>query len=299
MMSDAMPGRLRATLTGGLAILLWSTLAVLTAATGAVPPFQLTAMTFAIAFLLALVKWLWRGEKIVAHLTLPCPVWALGVGGMFGNHALYFLALRHAPPVEAGLINYLWPLLIVLFSALLPGERLRWFHLAGAGAGLFGTTLLMTGGTISLQQAYLPGYAAALTAAFVWATYSVTSRRFRTVPSDAVGSFCGATALLALLAHLALETSVWPDGMGQWLALLGLGLGPVGAAFYLWDRGVKFGNIQALGILAYAAPLLSTLLLILFGWGAANGPVPLACLLIAGGGLVGSGYFFRSPGRLR
>ena len=159
--------RRTATLLGGVAIVLWSSLALFTALTGAVPPLQLTACSFAIGFLLALAKWLWFRESIVAHLTLPPLAWAVGVAGLFGYHALYFLALRLAPPAEASLLNYLWPLLIVLFSALLPGERLRWFHLAAALAGLAGTALLVTGGGFALRADYIGGYAAALACALV------------------------------------------------------------------------------------------------------------------------------------
>ena len=128
----------RATSIGFVAVLMWALLALFTAATGEVPPFQLAAMTFAIAFSLALTKWLVRGEDISAHLRQRPLVWAVGVGGLFGYHFFYFLALRNAPAVEASLIAYLWPLLIVVLSALLPGERLRWWHLAGALAGLAG-----------------------------------------------------------------------------------------------------------------------------------------------------------------
>ncbi len=122
----------RATLIGGTAVLMWGALALLTVWSGAVPPFQLIAMCFAIAFGATLIKWAVRGENPLAHLRHPLPFWLFGIGGLFGYHFFYFMALRNAPPVEAGLIAYLWPLLIVVFSALLPGERLRWFHLAGA-----------------------------------------------------------------------------------------------------------------------------------------------------------------------
>ncbi len=285
----------RATAIGAGAVALWSALAVLATAAGPVPPFQMVAMAFAIAFALALGKWvLWR-ENVARHLRLPPHVWALGLGGLFGYHACYFAALALAPPVEANLINYLWPLLIVVFSTFLPGERLTAWHLGGAVAGLAGCALLIGGGFAGARAAYGAGYAAALAAALIWAGYSVLSRRFGAVPTDAVGAFCGATALLAALAHLAFETTYWPRG-GEWLAVLGLGLGPVGAAFFLWDVGMKRGDIKALGALSYATPLLSTLLLIAFGRAQPSPRLVLACLLIVGGAvLAGRDLWRRSP----
>src|SRR5207253_245285 len=164
-----------------------------------------------------------------------------------------------APPAEAGLLNYLWPLLIVLFSSLLPGERLLAHHIIGALLGLAGTVLLLMGGGGSgFEAGQLPGLAAAFVAAFVWATYSVLSRRLKAVPTDAVAGFCLATAVLAALMHGVLETTVWPENTLQWLSVLALGIGPVGAAFYAWDIGMKRGDIRVLGAASYATPLLST-----------------------------------------
>lgn len=277
-----------ATGIGGLAILLWSTLALLTTGAAGLPPFQLTAMTFAVACAGAVLKWLMFRENPLRHLRQPARAWAVGVGGLFGYHLLYFVALSAAPPVEANLINYLWPLLIVLFSALLPGERLRWFHLAGAALGLVGTALIVTGGGVAFRAAYLPGYAAALGCAVVWGAYSVISRRLGEVPTDAVGGFCGATALLAFACHLAFERWVSPDASALFAVLL-LGLGPVGAAFFLWDHGVKRGDIRALGAAAYATPLLSTLLLVAAGRADTSPTLWLAMLLIVGGAALGAG----------
>src|SRR4051812_45474277 len=168
-----------ATVIGLTAILMWSLLAVLTVATGPVPAFQLAAMTFAIGALAAIASWSWRRGAVRA-LKQPALVWIVGVGGLFGYHALYFLALRLAPPAEAGLLNYLWPLLIVLFSSLLPGERLKAHHLVGAMLGLAGTVLLFAGNTSAqFRSGQIAGLAAAFVAAFVWATYSVMSRRLK------------------------------------------------------------------------------------------------------------------------
>ncbi|HEV2557771.1 MAG TPA: EamA family transporter [Microvirga sp.] len=275
-----------ATLIGSGAILLWSLLALFTAASGTVPPFQLAAMTFLVGGLVGAASWMARPEGLKALRQKPV-VWALGVGGLFGYHALYFAALRLAPPAEAGLINYLWPLLIVLFSSLLPGERLRRAHVAGALLGFAGVVALIAGrGALDARAEHWPGYLCAFTAAFVWSGYSVLSRRFGEVPTDAVAGFCLATAASSLACHLLFETTVWPATAVQWLAILALGIGPVGAAFYLWDVGMKRGDIRLLGVASYAAPVLSTLILVLSGYAEPSLALALACGLIVTGALV-------------
>ena len=222
-------------------------------------------------------------------LRQPWPVWLVGVGGLFGYHALYFAALRRAPPAEASLIAYLWPLLIVLFSALLPGERLRARHLIGAGLGFAGAVALFAGkadGSHGPDAAVALGYGLALACAFVWSGYSVLSRRLKAAPTEAVAGFCLVTAALAALCHFAFETTVAPTGSAQWAAIIGLGLGPVGLAFYVWDYGVKNGDLRLLGVAAYAAPVLSTLILVAAGFAPATPSLGLACALIVGGAVV-------------
>jgi drug/metabolite transporter (DMT)-like permease len=276
----------RATLIGFSAVAMWALLALLTDASGAVPPFLLSAITFAIGTCVGLAARLVsppgeRGEKV------PWQVWPVGIAGLFGYHFFYFTALRNAPAVEASLIAYLWPLFIVLGSALMPGERLRWHHVAGALLGLAGTVLIVTrGGGVSFDGRYMFGYAMAGICAFVWSAYSLLSRRFPKVPTSIVTWFCAATSVLSLACHFALEETVLPQGAGQWLAVLGLGLMPVGAAFYAWDHGVKRGNIQVLGAASYAAPLLSTLVLIATGFAEPSLGILAACLLITAGAVL-------------
>jgi drug/metabolite transporter (DMT)-like permease len=286
--------RLTATLIGCVAILLWSTLALMTARSGAVPPFELAALTFAIGGAIGLVYAAATGR--LARLAQPWRVWLVGVGGLFGYHALYFAALRRAPPADASLIAYLWPLLIVLFSALLPGERLLGRHILGAILGFAGATTLFLGkgaGLAAPGGGVILGYGLALGCAFVWSGYSVLSRSLKQAPSEAVAGFCVATAILAALCHFAFETNVAPENASQWLAILGLGIGPVGLAFYVWDFGVKNGDIRLLGVASYAAPVLSTLILVAAGAAPATASLGLACALIVCGAVVAS----RSPAR--
>ena len=288
----------RATLIGFTAILMWSFLALMTAASGTMPPFQLSAITFAIGSLPGIVTFAMKPERI-RQLRQPAKVWATGVIGLFGYHFLYFTALRNAPAVEAGLIAYLWPLLIVVGSALLPGERLRWYHVVGALAGLSGTVLIVAKNGIDFDPAYGFGYLAAFACAFTWSGYSLLTRRFEAVSTDVVTGFCLATSILSALCHLALETTVWPESASQWAAVVGLGLFPVGLAFYAWDHGVKNGDIQILGASSYAAPLLSTLILTLFGFAEPSLRIAIACVLITGGAILAAQDMIRRPAKAK
>ena len=278
-----------ATGIGFISILLWSQLAVLTTLTGNIPPFQLVAMSFVLAGAIGLVYLLCSSNGWRSLTTTPPGAWMLGVSGLFGFHFFFFLALRSAPAIEASLLTYLWPLLIVLFSAALPerdgGAGLKWWHIAGAALGLAGTVIILTGGNggnITLGGNSIPwlGYGAALAAALVWSSYSVTNRRYAKVPTTSVAGFCLVTAIAAMLAHLSLETTVWPQSSSEWMAIAGLGLGPVGVAFYFWDYGMKHGDIRVLGAAAYTAPLLSTLSLVVFGLSIATPSLWIACAFI-------------------
>ncbi|MEN9753725.1 MAG: hypothetical protein RLZ07_107 [Pseudomonadota bacterium] len=271
---------------GFLAVLMWAVLALFTAASGHVPPFELAAITFFIGGILGVATWPFRPGAMNALKQSPV-AWLVGIGGLFGYHAVYFSALRSAPAIEASLIAYLWPLLLVVSSALLPGEKLKLHHLIGVCLGLIGAFLVITKGEhLSLSEGLKPGHFLALICAVIWAGYSVLSRKLGDVPTDAVAGFCLVTSLLATLCHFAFEDTVWPASMLEWAAIIGLGLFPVGAAFYVWDHGVKKGDIMVLGAASYASPLLSTLVLVVAGYAPAHWSVGVACLLITAGAII-------------
>ena len=280
--------RRHAMAAGFCAIALWGALAALSVTAGPIPPFQMVAMTFAVGSAIGIVRARLRGVGWQGLVGWPPRVWLLGVGGLFGYHALYFAALQLAPPAEANLVNYLWPLLIVLLSAPLAGERLGWPHLAGAALGFAGVALLALGRGLGFSGSYAMGYLLALGCAFAWSLYSVLSRRFGETPTDAIAAFCAASAALSLLCHLLFESTVWPASTVAWLAVLALGLGPAGAAFYLWDHAVKRGDIRALGALSYATPILSTALLIACGLAQPTGALVIAALLVTVGAVLAS-----------
>ena len=281
--------RTRATLIGFTAILMWALLALFTVLSAPVPPFQLNAVCFAISGGLGLI-WAASTGRLGLLRGVPWRAYAYGTAGLFGAHALYFTVFRLAEPAgaaaQAGLIAYLWPMLIVLLSGLLPGERLRPTHLAGATIAFAGAALIVlrSGGVMGSGAA--PALALAFVFALTWAAYSVNARRFAKVPTVSVAVICLAAAMLSVPMHLAFETTAWPVSATGWLAVAGLGLGPVGLAFFTWDIGMKQGDIQLLGVASYAAPLLSTLALVATGIAEGSAVLAVAAALITGGALL-------------
>ena len=270
----------RATLIGSTAILMWSLLALFTIGSAPVPPLLLNALWFGIGGLIGLVWTARKGLGVLGQVSWK--VYAFGTIGLFGYHFLYFTAFRLSPSAETGLIAYLWPLFIVLFSGLLPGERLTARHVLGALVAFGGAALIVLGRGGEAGGSAL-GMGLAFACALTWAGYSILSRRLGAVPTASVTVYCLATAVLSVISHMALEETVWPQGSMGWAAVLALGIGPVGAAFFTWDIGMKRGDIQLLGVASYAAPLLSTLALIAAGIAQPTWTIALAAVLITGG----------------
>lgn len=276
-------GLSRATLEGAGAIGLWAFLAVLSREAAGVPPFELTALAFSVSGAVGLA-WLAVTGRLGALRQRPL-AWVHGVGGLAGYHTLYFAALGLAPAAVANLLNYSWPLLIVLLSAPILGMRLGARHLAGVVLGAVGCLLLIGPGAGSAMGGAWLGYALALGAGLTWAFYSVLARRMAAVPTEAVAGFCAATAVVCWVAHFLAEPAMMP-GPRALVAAVVMGLGPVGAAFFLWDRGMKQGDPRLLGTLAYATPVASTVLLVVAGFAPASLVLLLAAALVAVGGLV-------------
>lgn len=275
-----------ATAVGVIAIFLWSCLALVTTLTEGLPPFEVLTLSFGVAFVASLLILGRHGISGLNSWRQPWAVWATGFVGIFVYHALYFFALKAAPAAEASLINYLWPLMLVLLSAFAAAEKLHKRQILGALLGLAGTAFIMQQRDSDSAAAMpIPGYLAAFGCALIWAGYSVFNRRFKEVPSSIIGGICGMSAVGGLICHLAFETTVWPDAR-QWAALVVLGLGPAGLAFFAWDHATKHGNLATLGALSYLAPLISTLLLIVVGRSHASPLLMIPALLIIAGAVI-------------
>jgi drug/metabolite transporter (DMT)-like permease len=270
------------------AIALWSSLATLGTLLSHVPPFLLTGLALLIG---SVPAWPFYRQWRVSWLAL-----ALGVYGLFGYHFLLFMALRYAPAVEANLVNYLWPLGIVLMAPLfLPGVKLTTTHFIAACAGFTGAAIAIVGdswlaGTLK-GKGFAWGYLLAAVAAFVWASYSLMGKRLslqgRGFPTAAIGLFGLVSGVLSLLCHVLLEPPAALTGR-DWLLLMVMGIGPLGAAFFLWDAALKKGDARQIGILSYITPLASTVLLLIATGRLLTSGIGLATVLILGAAFLGS-----------
>ncbi|WP_028534185.1 DMT family transporter [Paludibacterium yongneupense] len=261
------------------AIALWALFATLGTQLRSLPPFFVAGAGLCIGSTLSLPHA--RQWKVAPNIFLN------GVFGIFGYHLLIFSAFRHAPTLQANLLSYIWPLLLVLLSPLaLPGSRIGLNHILGSLLGFAGAGLIVTGGSLNLVTADIPGYLLALGAALVWACYSVFTRRLPAFNNAAVGGFCLASGLLALLCHQLFEPSAIVSTR-QWLVLVLLGAGPMGASYLFWNRAVTQGDPRQIGAMAYVTPLLSTLLLVVCGQAELNSAATLAIFLIMGGAVLG------------
>lgn len=267
-----------------VAIALWGTLAAMSVHLKHMPPLLLVGITLLIGSATSLHRVRdWRATWMQL---------ALGVYGLFAYHLALFIALREAPAVEANLVNYLWPLLIVMLTPLFkPGQSLTPRHIAGAMLAFLGAGLLVTGGKLDFQWQYAMGYGLALAAALIWSTFSLMSSRTGTAEKPAstaqVGLFCAVSGALSLTAHFLLEREYSPVST-DWPWLIALGIGPMGLAFFAWDAALKRGDTRSIGLLSYLTPLLSTLGLVLTGGGVFTTLSAIAMVLIIGGALIGT-----------
>jgi drug/metabolite transporter (DMT)-like permease len=269
---------MNATLLALGAIALWATLASLGVALAHVPPFLLCGLALIVG---SVPAW-----PLARQWRVPMATLALGVYGLFGFHFLLFVALRHAPPVEANLVNYLWPLLIVVLAPLfLPQLRRRPVHVVAALAGFAGAALAILGGR-GVSGDFAWGYLPALGSAFVWASYSLLTRRVPHFPTAVVGLFGLVSGALALLCHVAFEPAAELSARDAAL-IVATGLGPLGAAFYLWDAALKRGDARRIGLLSYLTPLASTLLLVATTGRPLTLWIGLAAVLIVGAAITG------------
>ncbi|WP_320203829.1 DMT family transporter [Agrobacterium rosae] len=285
-------GRLTASLIGAVGVVLWATETMLVTLTTSIPPLQTVALAFMFSAAMSPAVWFLTGSHPFEAFRQPLRVWLFTVGSLVGYHSCIYYATQQAPPAAAALLQSTTPLMIVIGSAFLPGERLRWWHVVGALLGFVGVTLLVeTGGDASAGSSIF--YLALIgVAAGLWGLYSVVARTLPDVPSSALGMFYAACAVFTFAAHLLLETWVPPQPT-EWLAVAGLGIFPMGLAIYFWDFGLKRGDIQALGAFSYVEPFIGAVLVALFTGATLSLSLFWSGLLVVTGAVIASAGLWR------
>lgn len=276
-----------ATLLGYGGLILWSLSALFTTKLHRIPTLEILTVALGTSFIMAAVKLTLYRQW--ARIKQPWFIWVIGIIGIYGNDLTFVAAFKYAPPAQADLINYLWPILVILGTALLPKERLTPRYCVAGLFGLLGVYILITQGegVQGFNFLYIKGYLLALLDAVIWAAYTLLSRFYGKTPLEMVGMYCGVGALLSFVGHLQLETTIVPS-VNELFIMFAMGLSTSGMAYYLWDLGVKRGNFKLLSILSYGNPILSIFLLVLFQEAKLSWSLSLACFFVVLGAIIGS-----------
>ncbi len=271
---------------GIITIICWGSLATFGNLLIHLPPFYVLGVVFIMGSIPA-----WLRSK---EMFLSLKILLLGVGGYFGYHFFLFYAFRYAPAIEANLINYLWPVIMVILTPVFFRDtKLKIYHVVGAVLSIVGSVFLVFGKGGELREENLIGYILAFLAALTWPLYSIGKKKMPATSVWAIGSFCLVSGLLCFVVHMAIEPRVVLQFEDAWKLLL-MGIGPFGIAFYCWDVALRFGDSRVMGALAYLTPVLSTLGLVIFAGQEIKSTTFIAMILIIGGASAGLLDFFPS-----
>lgn len=264
---------------GMITIICWGSIATFGNLLIHLPPFYVLGMSFFFGAIPALFKprELFPSWKV--------SIW--GISGYFGYHFFLFYSFRFAPAIEANLINYLWPVIMVILTPVFfKNERLRSYHIIGAAFSVVGSVIMMMGKNDEMSFDSMKGYLLALGAALTWPIYTIGKKAMGPISIWAVGGFCLGSSVLCFITHAVIEPRVVLQGHDAWMLFV-MGVGPFGVAFYFWDMALRKGDPKTIGALAYLTPVISTVNLVIFGNQNLSSTTLVAMLLIIGGASTG------------
>ncbi|MCB1532096.1 MAG: EamA family transporter [Alphaproteobacteria bacterium] len=259
-------------LAGFLALIIFSVGTLLIALSRSVPTFELLFITFLLGSLSVTLAQKLRGYDVRESWRQSTANFFFVTFGIGLYSFLLVPAFQRAPAFEANILNYLWPLLLVIFSSFVKKTLPKPLQIGGLLCGALGMVFVfMPEADQNIFNTFNLGHILAIGAAVVWALYSAMAQT-KTYPVGLTAPVMAFCAFLALCLHLAFEHFVWP-GFEVAIAVILLGLGRV--SFALWDYGVKNGDHVLLSSLSYFVPLLSVLLFIIFGFKPATANVAI------------------------
>lgn len=251
---------------GGFAsVLIWSLTAPVMATAVGVDPFLYVALGDGVGALAFVVMWIIRRHNPLPELRrVPLWFYLLGFVGIGLHNLTWVAALQQAPPLEATLIIYTWPLLVIVFTTISLRQRLKWYHMAAGALGLCGIAALMMGRGLELGAlSFTSGHLWALVCALTWSVFSAVAARHTYLSSN----FLGVVLLLSAL----FSGSVWvmiqgaPPAPASSLWIVGVASVFFALSYASWDYGMKHGDAQLIGVLSFITPVLSAVYLVLLG----------------------------------
>ena len=270
------------TLSGLTAVLFWSMTAPVVALAGPIDPFLFVGLEHLIGLGLFVAKWSLARENPIPELR-QVPVWFLlaGLAGLPLHELTWVAALQQAPPLEATLIIYLWPLLVVVFTTVALGERLRWHHLAGGVLGLGGIAVMLMGRGLSFEGfVLLPGHFLAIVCALSWSLFAALSARQDHLSANPLAVIFAVSAAFNLGLWMARGAATPPIGSIE--IVCGGGLF-IMSAYIFWDYGMKHGNAPLIGVVSFLTPVLAAFHLVLLGQARLTEHLLAALILVLAG----------------
>ena len=268
---------------GYIAVLLWSFSALFINWTEQIPPFLMAAWTSIVGFSIFGSLWLIKPQKFKIALHQKWQIWGLFFLSIVVYRGFYLAGLKFAPVIESNLLNYLWPIFIVLLGAAYGHIKLHLPIILGTALCFLGVLIMglqKKTGVISFEA----GHIFALIGALTWAAYSILTRRFPYAPTETMGFMHFAAIVIFGLLHMIFEAPVNFSHVSirAWAGIIGWGLS-ISIAYKLWDFAMSQGEQDKVAAAAYFTPLLSTFWLVIIGKVPMSIGLLLSAALILGG----------------
>ncbi|MFQ3306937.1 MAG: drug/metabolite transporter (DMT)-like permease [Candidatus Midichloriaceae bacterium] len=256
------------TLIGSLSLLFWAISATFVVTLKHIPTYEMLSFVFFIGLIFCILynstfnHW----NKLKNH---PPYIWICGIIGICGNEIFFVFSFKNAPAAHADLINYLWPILVILFTPLLPKEKFNVKYIISAVIAFIAVIILIIEqnditSLTEIKHEYLIGYLCAFCAALFWTVYTLVSKFYGKLTPEMIVVYCGFGFIISTSLHIYFENFVIPTAF-DFLILFLMGVGTHCFAYFFWDLGIKKGDIKLLTILSYASPIISISILILLG----------------------------------
>lgn len=244
-------------------VFIWATMAaVVKMVLSDIPNLQALSITsyFAAAFLLLMNLKNGKGPEMKKIKVKDYGIISgMGFLGMFLYSVLYYYGLSQMSSQEACIVNYLWPIMLVIFSCILLKEKLTIMKGVAMVCSFVGIVVLSMGSGSSGNGNVALGIVGCVIAAACYGLFSVLNKKFDYDQGVAMMIFWFVAGVCAMILGLCTETWV-PVRGSQWIGILWLGVFVDAIAYLLWALALSgVENTAKIANLAFLTPFLSLL----------------------------------------